>query len=127
MPGGGGIHFGAITIDNAYITFFLWKDRNGDGIIQRGEVIAVVGQCVFSNAMNFTKVIKDSQNHRHVRTINYNRGPSTEHGVPPGGAIVYDYDVETGILVVTTVIPWPGGTVTQIYSGPASGYGWYGL
>ena len=105
----------------------MWQDRDGDGIIDRDEVIAVVGQCVFTNSANAFIVTKDTNNHRHVLQTNYNKGPNTEHGVPKGGAIVYDYDVETGVLRITKVIPYPDGTVTVLYTGPASGYDWQGL
>jgi hypothetical protein len=127
LPGGGNIHFGCIVVDGAWLTSFLWQDRDGDGIIDRDEVIAVVGQCVFTNSANAFIVTKDASNHRHVIQTNYNKGPNTEHGVPKGGAIVYDYDVETGVLRVTKVIPYPDGVVTVLYTGPASGYDWQGI
>ena len=125
LPGGGDIHFGAIVLDNLGITFILWRDKDGDGIIDRNEVFNIVGQCVFSNAVNYTGVYKDpSNNHRHVGVGNKTLRPNTEYGVPPGGAIGYDYDVETGKLVVTKVIPYPNGTATVVYNGSASGYDW---
>lgn len=125
MPGGGDIHFGCIVLDNLYLTFVLWQDRNGDGMIQRNECFGIVGQCVFSSGENFLTAYKDENNRRHVVCINKNTGNQTEHGVPPGGYIIYDYNVDLGILKVYK--QYPDGTRVLIYEGVPSGYDWEGI
>lgn len=131
--------FQGITANNKAILFILWKDLDGDGICDRNEIIALVGECIFPRGQNETKIYKEN-GHRIVQTINRNLGGPFK-GVPTGGGIVYQYDVETGQLKVyifdnlgrpmgldsngnAYVLPGNPGP-TPVYQGPPSGYpGW---
>jgi hypothetical protein len=135
VPGGGGIHYGTINLDNTWLTSAAWIDRDGDGMIDRNEVIAVTGQCVFPGANNSFGIFKDSKNQRHIVQINTNTGYTDDNGVfhptynlnPPGvlflkgGSITYDYNADTGELVVVFQLD-PNEPGYVAYRGPATGY-----
>jgi hypothetical protein len=133
VPGGGGLHYGVINLDDNLLTMVIWKDLDGDGIIDRNEVIAIIGQCIHKNANNELSLNKDSKFRRHIEQVCVNKGPQATTLNPPGisilpgGNITYDYNVDTGELIVT-VVTRPGAQPQVIFKGPANGYTyWMGL
>ena len=130
VPGGGGLHYGCVILDDTRLTFVVWKDLDGDGKIDRNEVIGITGQCEFPNADNELQITKDSNNQRHIRQRNINRGAPFYLNPPrvtvaKGGYIDYDYNVETGKLIVR--IHNPNSSNDFVWIGDANDYpGWKG-